>query len=171
MKHIIGIDPGAKGGIAALDMKGNLVTYEPFKTLKSGEPDWDWNLNILISFLEMDDGVNDVWLEDLHALGLVKSSTNFKLGRFVGWVHGVCSVWTDVNWVKPKAWQKKVWSGEDLVMESDRKKDVKATSLACAQRLFPDEDFIPKDCKRCRTAHDGIVDSILIAYYGYLKQK
>lgn len=169
MKYIIGIDPGEKGAICALDSDGKIVDYEPF--IKNGEePDWDYNQNILISFLEMGEGNNEIWTEDLHALGLVKASTNFKLGRFLGWVHGVCSVFGPVNFVKPKTWQKKIWEISEYEWKNPGEKDTKAISLKAATRIFPDDKFIPKDCNRCSVANDGIVDSCLIAYYGYLKQ-
>lgn len=170
MKYIIGIDPGEKGAVCALNLDGTIFEYEPF--IKDGaDPDWDYNMNVLISFLEMGDVPNDIWIEDLHALGLVKASTNFKLGRFLGWVHGVCSVFGPVNFVKPKTWQKKIWEISEYEWKNPGEKDTKAISLKAASRLFPDRDFKDESCKRCTKPHDGIIDAALIAYYGYLNKK
>ena len=41
------------------------------------------------------------------------------------------------------------------------KVNTKKTSLACAKRLWPTDTFVKNE--RCKTAHDGIVDAMLIA--------
>ncbi len=48
----------------------------------------------------------------------------------------------------------------DKVMEAS-KVNTKKTSLACAKRLWPNDTFVKNE--RCKTAHDGIVDAMLIA--------
>lgn len=171
MSYIIGIDPGEKGAMCALDEDGKIVEYDVFKKVGK-EVDWENNLKLLVYFVTLGGGNNTVYIEDLHALGLVKASTNFKLGRYVGWIHGAANVFTNnIHFVAPKKWQKEIWEMHEIRMKDVRSKDTKAISLLSAERLFPGEDFIPKDCKRCTKPNDNIVDASLIAYYGYLKQK
>jgi hypothetical protein len=58
--------------------------------------------------------------------------------------------------VPPQTWQKKVIPGT-------KKGETKKAALVKARQLFPQEQFV---LEGCRTAHDGIVDAVLIAEYG-----
>jgi hypothetical protein len=44
------------------------------------------------------------------------------------------------------------------------KRDCKKMSELAAKRLFPNVDL--RATERCKISHDGIVDALLIAYYG-----
>lgn len=60
-----------------------------------------------------------------------------------------------IHRITPQVWQKALLG---------KCKDTKAAALTKAGELWPDESWLASD--RCRVAHDGIVDSALIAYYG-----
>lgn len=80
--------------------------------------------------------------------------------------------------VQPKKWQKEIYQGIPEIrkppvmikkgkMAGQMKKgnlDTKAMSLLAAKRLFPTLDL--RASERCKKAHDGIVDALLIAEYG-----
>lgn len=169
MKLIIGIDPGAKGAISAVDAEtGRLVKYKTFPTIDNKEPDLKATCDMLREFIQEP---CQIWIEELHALGLVKASSNFKLGQHFGFLTGcIYGIGYDLMFVKPKTWQKKIWQINEFEWTNPGEKDSKAISLKAANRLFPEHDFLDKDCKRCRSAHDGIVDSALIAYYGFFNK-
>ncbi len=63
--------------------------------------------------------------------------------------------------ITPQKWQRTFWSKPK--MAKGTKFDTKAAALLVARRLWPSESFLAND--RCRVAHDGIVDAVLIAEY------
>jgi hypothetical protein len=60
--------------------------------------------------------------------------------------------------VRPKAWQAVILAGREKV-------DTKAHAIIVAKQAFPMLDLRKSD--RCRNPHEGIVDAVLIAAYGY----
>lgn len=64
--------------------------------------------------------------------------------------------------ITAKQWQKTYWTTPR--MASGQKFNTKAAALIAANKLWPSENWLKSD--RCRVAHDGIVDSALIAEYG-----
>ena len=68
--------------------------------------------------------------------------------------------------VEARTWQKKVF--EDLGIQykktkDEKKKATKIASIQAAKQLFPEFNF--KASEKCRTDHDGMTDSSLIAYF------
>jgi hypothetical protein len=75
--------------------------------------------------------------------------------------------WSEVIRIAPKKWQASVIQPSDVVLKEGKKtKDTKKTALNAAKRIFPNENLVPKGKK---VPHDGLVDALLIAYYGFLK--
>lgn len=169
MSYIIGLDPGTKGGVCKLSgVDGKILDYEPF-IVKKGKPDYLATMNMLQDYL-VDPLIERIWIEDVHSLGGVSATSNFSFGFNYGWLIAQLMLYPHpYSTVPPKKWQKELWIDEDIVAASG-KRDTKATSLACARRLFPGDTFIPKSCERCSVANDGVVDAALIAYYGYVNK-
>jgi len=63
--------------------------------------------------------------------------------------------------ITPQSWQK-------AILGKVPKGETKTYALAKAKELWPDERFLASP--RCKTAHSGVVDGALIAYY-WLKYK
>lgn len=166
----IGIDPGKTGGIAVIEDK-KLVDYIPVPTVGK-----DLNIDFLVKYLKGRDAF--CILEDVHSIYGTSAKSNFQFGRVLGVLEGVISA-SDIPYVKvsPKEWQKVSWKGVEPVKINTGKKtsqgnpkykiDTKSTSLMAAKRLFPGEEF----CQSAKSSkpHDGIVDAVLIAFYGSVK--
>ena len=93
-------------------------------------------------------------IEDVHALYGVSTSSTASLMENKGQLHGLflslCMAFPDIL----------VCTHSYKVIEAS-KVNTKKTSLACAKRLWPNDTFVKNE--RCKTAHDGIVDAMLIA--------
>lgn len=164
----IGIDVGKSGGIAVfVDDKLDLLEITP----NIGDRiDLHSIAYILNSYNNEPNTDFHVVIEDVHALFGSSSKSTFNFGWSLGILEGIISTLSiPYTKVAPKEWQKEIWMGIRPVYklskeESSRKSiDTKATSLLAAQRLFPNVDFRKSD--RAKKAHDGIVDSLLLAEY------
>jgi hypothetical protein len=76
--------------------------------------------------------------------------------------------------IAPKKWQRQMFEGVSLMTKPSKtgktqQVDTKAMALIAAQRIFPYADL--KASPRCKKAHDGIVDSLLMAQYCRLNFK
>jgi hypothetical protein len=150
-KLVIGIDIGSRGGIAVV---GNMnIDYQLLGSVSSWKKFVDKYKPSLVVF------------EDLHSIYGASAKSNFQFGVNNGIVMGALeAMGIKYEVVAPKKWQKYIWKPEDIV-KFDDKIDTKATSLNAARRLFPNEKFIASS--RSFVPHDGIVDAVLIAIYGY----
>lgn len=177
MKYI-GIDPGAKGGIAIIE--DNKLTLHVIPTIKN-EIDDDLIDKILFELRYGDDGeVYDCMcvLEDVHAVPKSGAAANFKFGLINGILRGLLTA-NRIPFIKvaPKEWQKEAWRGVSPIKintgeklksgEPKYKIDTKATSLIAAKRLFPNETFLATE--RSKVPHDGLVDAALMAFYCKMK--
>lgn len=180
-KYVLGADPGKHGGVALLSTTFNPVRIAPddlllFPTRAAlGKFDCAKLWNDLLPYAGR---IEMCVQEEVHALFGSSAMGTFEFGDANGSLRTVLSLlgcWShskkpfDVLTVQPKIWQKKAWRPEFIVYADDtdklgrRKKDTKATSMKAAEAIFPGVSFIPK---RCKIAHDGLVDAALIAYYG-----
>lgn len=178
-KFIIGIDPGSE--LAATTM----FSPNKFKSYKFKKKNGDFNFEDFNDFLcgelndfshNMDDEwLVDIYIEDVHSVYGASAKANFQFGRSVGIIRGMTEIWTSmgnykssIQLVQPKVWQKEVRQPEDIV-----KGDNKATALNTVKRIlgdnYSDELFLPT--KRSKKPSHDMVDSYLIAYYGYIKSK
>lgn len=152
-KLIIGIDIGARGGIAALS--NNQLDYQLLGSV-----------NLWIKFIKGFKKKPDlVVIEDLHSIFGASAKSNFQFGVNNGIVIGALEA-MDYPYLKvaPKKWQKAIWKEQDHVYYGE-KLDTKATSLNAALRLYNEEKFLMTS--RSSVPHDGIVDAVLLATYGY----
>lgn len=187
-KSFIGIDIGANGGIAIIEETGKLVFTSTIPKVKDRV---DLNeLNKLIkSFTERTD-YNQVIIEDLHSIFGAGAKSNFNFGWINGAIEAII-VSSELSYFKvsPKAWQKISWqgirpitnivaayktdklSGKKTANGTRDKIDTKGTSLLAVKRLFPKSDFkVTAKGNASKNDHDGIVDAVLLAYYGYRTQ-
>lgn len=145
MKVIAGIDPGCKGGIVLF---------------QNEKPSWLHELS-KFDFRQLR-ACTHVFVEKAMPINYgkhvsIKStfSTALNFGRLIGFLE---AFEVPHSLVPPQTWQKIMWLG------TDSKLDAKPRSLQAAKRLFPSTEL--RASERCRIAHDGIVDALLIAEYG-----
>lgn len=152
-KLVIGIDIGARGGIAAIcedqieySLLGSVSTWIKFIKGFKKKPEL-------------------VVIEDLHSIFGASAKSNFQFGVNNGIIIGALEA-MDYKYTKvaPKKWQKAIWQDDDHIHYGE-KLDTKATSLNAALRLYPNEKFFMSS--RSSVPHDGIVDAVLLATYGY----
>jgi hypothetical protein len=187
-KLYIAIDPGKSGGISAVDEHGKVVSMQEMP-LFGNQID---SLDLYHQLMNFTVNYNCViTIEDVHSIYGTSSNSNWIFGFGCGQVDAVISLTKIKRYsIQPKAWQKNIWSNPDMVykpLKIGQKKpsvDTKPTSLNAAKRLFPTEDLrghieikyygnTPENRKLKRVgepiptkknnAHDGIVDSLLIA--------
>lgn len=153
----IGIDPGYNGAIVFLE--GNEIKYKyTIPLTQNGDVDFNELLNITSKIK----GKDTIILEDVHSVFGASAKANFQFGRVCGILRAYCEMTgAEIILSQPKVWQSKVWVSDDIVMNG-KKKNTKKTSLNCAKRLFPEEEF--RKSLKASTPHDGLVDATLIAY-------
>lgn len=146
MAVIGGIDPGKRGAIVLLSpnacMKFLLenMTYVMFKKImEEAKPD-------------------HIYLEKAQVMGGENARAMFSYGtgygKLIGWID---SLFIPYTLVAPVTWTTVMHKGCTGI-------DPKKKSLQAAQRLFPLIDL--RATERCKNAHDGFVDALLIAEYG-----
>lgn len=151
--HILGIDPGATGGLAELDDTGHVVQILPMPMLGK-EPDVDALVGIVHG---LPDG-SRVLIEGVHAFPGQGVSSMFRFGFGTGMIHGIVrGARMPLETVSPQAWMK---AGPGVTGGD------KAITALWAGRTFPGAQIIPP---RCRKAHEGICDALGIAWFGILK--
>lgn len=143
---IIGIDPGAKGGVAVLD--GDDLRICPMCS--------SLDLWLLVKTW-MGSTVKHVYIEKAQAMPRQGVTSMFTYGKSVGKLIGVIeAAQVPYTEVAPQAWKKVVLAGMD---RSD-----KSSSIKRAKQLFPHIDF--RATERCRKDSDGMAEAALIAWYG-----
>jgi hypothetical protein len=148
---IFAIDPGKSGGYAIL---GEKLEYGKMPISPDGEID----VRVIESLLKKHNP-DLILLEKVHSIFGTSAKSNFSFGFGNGAIYATCLLQNkQFIMVEPKKWQAVAWQGINKV------KDPKKNSLAAAHRLFPEERFLATE--RSSVAHDGIVDAVLIAYWG-----
>lgn len=142
----IGIDPGKKGALAAIDEGGEYV-----KT-------WDSLL-----FLEY---CRNIYRTGKKAVACVEKvgampgqgvTSMFNFGKNVGYIEGVLeTLGISYQLVPPQKWKKEFSLGSD-----------KKQSIEVCKRLFPDISLRRTD--KCRTDDDGMAEALLMAEYARRK--
>ena len=151
---IIGIDPGAKGGIAIIDSEIGVTDTFKMPLRDDGEID-ACELWKMLSYAEA-----PVFIENVHSMPGQGSVSTFKFGKAYGKILTVAETTCDVvQLVSPITWQKagpgKTGGDKNITIE-------------WVKKTYPEAQIIPKGC---RVPHDGICDAIGIAHYGMLKMK
>jgi len=170
--YVLACDVGARGAACILK-NGEYLDHLIFNDSKGNFREADYNVFIR-KYRKI---ITHAYIEDVHALFGVSAKATSGMMLNKGYL--ICSVsilnirytlvtaknWQAVSWSGVKKITKKVkgkLKGE-VVMKN--KTDTKATSLIACKRLFPNVSLLAT--KRSKKPHDGLVDSLLIAYYGY----
>jgi len=159
---IVSIDPGKTGAIVISNytLGLNFVKVEsfPMPLLKNGK---DYDIRMIRNII-MSSNANLIITEDVHSIFGSSSSSNFMFGFGVGLIRGMIEIsGIPYQLVSPKTWQKEAWVGINKV------KEAKLNSQAAVHRLFPGVNL--KATARSTKDHDGIIDALLIGYYGFLR--
>ena len=140
----IGIDPGKDGAMTILR--------------EGAEPEIVHFSVGYLKYLRMLSGAKSIcYLEQVHSMPRDSHKTAFSFGENYGWIRGILeALHIPYQTVPPQTWKK------EFSLSSD-----KAKSIECAKRLFPNVSLFRTD--KCKTEHDGMAESLLIAEYGRRK--
>ena len=143
----IGIDPGKAGGYAA-------VTYKDGGRVAWARP-WDDDEFIADMECYVRAGANVFCvLERVGAMPKQGVKSMFTFGTEYGFIQGVLrAMGIPFETVPPAIWKKAYALGKD-----------KKASIEACKRLFPDVSLLRTE--RCKTAHDGMAEALLLADYG-----
>lgn len=162
MRYYVGIDPGAKGGVAIIDNKEK--TLSSFRIQDDNE-----KCTLICEALKNIAEDATVAIEDLHALWGASASSTFTFGLNVGFWHGVCNAFSiPFKTITPCTWQeaishppKRTYISKLLPPKTKRalqavhKAAIKAASITAANKIFPTASI----------THDGVADAVCIAEY------
>ena len=151
----VGIDPGLRGGIAALDSTGAVVGLWPMP-VAGGEIHAAGVADLLRSLRCFDShqDVSRVCIEKVGAMPRQGVSSTFRFGTGWGMVRGVCAtLGMGVHLAQPATWKKRVLLG----LSHDKAGAVQY----CANR-WPHTPLI---LSGCRVPHDGLADALCLAAY------
>jgi len=169
---VIGIDPGLDGGIAAVPLRGPSDIGSPRASVtpmpvigKKGKGKRALNLDAIVALVrEVDQragggpGAVRIVLETQQAMPGQGVSSMFQIGRGFGALEMLGPAMRHATtYVRPQEWQKEMLAGTPADM------DTKGRAELAAQRLWPGVDF--RESERCKKAHDGMVDALLIAWW------
>ena len=157
----LGVDPGKQGAIAAVSPDSQVAMTHPTPLVtaaRGGREEFD-----LASIVRLLRGLGPevfVTVERSQPIPpTVKAGGNAQFARGVarGWEWMLAALGLPYQLVAPQAWQKAMHLGT-------AGEDTKQRSIVAAQRLFPLVDL--RRSERCRVAHDGIAEALLLAEYG-----
>lgn len=164
--HIIGIDPGAKGGIAVLDFSGKCV-----EAIVMPEELTD-TANFLKKYTVKD---SIIVLEDVHSMPGQGVKSMFSFGRNFGELIGLIAAFNTINQYKrfelvsPRKWKSAIFGKVEKIeneTKEARQKRLKQLSISKAKELYPDVSLLPVRKKVGTVESDGIAEALLLAEYG-----
>lgn len=167
MKTYVGIDVGKKGAIAAI-FPGDIIHVEATPTDKAGEID-EIAFAMILAAMKFSSEDMIVAVEDVHSIFGSSAKSNFQFGVSLGIIKGILSaIHQPYLLVPPKTWQKVAFAGIEKIKLDHKEKgkgtyDNKAMALQAATDLYPKLDL--RKNLRCKNAHDGMVDALLIAHW------
>jgi crossover junction endodeoxyribonuclease RuvC len=150
---ICGIDPGASGAIAVIDIERGYISVIDMPTHaieRNGKKKTEIAAQLVARHLE-ELQPDHVWLERVGAMPGQGVSSMFQFGRSVGTIEGIiAALRLPISYVTPQKWQKA--SGMRAGKDGSRQR---------AQELFPAfaQHF-------SRVKDNGRSDAALIAWYG-----
>ena len=163
---VAGIDPGLEGSICVLNKDKEVIFHEVMP--KIGEELDLKELSSIFMKLKTEIGVNLVILEKSQTRPNQSSQSGLKTGRNYGILEGMLAMLSiPYRETRPQEWAKlltPIKKGKKKLSASQAYKLRKERNLREAQKLFPLVDF--RASEKCRVAHSGKVDSILIANFG-----
>lgn len=137
--NVIGIDPGATGGIFAVDSKNRRALM---LSCSSVDVETVQAIEGAIEFLH--ESVDVVMLEKVHAFPGQGVSSVFTFGERYGVIKGaVIALNVKMATVHPKTWQKEfsISVPSDAGTPAQRKKQLKNKSYDTARSLYPSVEF------------------------------
>lgn len=153
-KLFAGIDPGQKGAVALITADGEIVETIPLP-----------NTTVeLFSFLEVyKPKIQRLYIEKAQSMPGNGAASMFTYGKGYGAIMACLEILEiPHDLVAPSLWHSRVVGRTG----SGRGSEPKKRSLDRARRLWPSSKFVAPGCQR---VHDGIVDALLIAEYGRVK--
>jgi crossover junction endodeoxyribonuclease RuvC len=158
MRVSIGIDPGVRGAIAAINAQTlEVIEMADTPTVASGDKRlYDISeMAAIVRHLSLL-GVAVVTLEQAQAMPGQGVTSTFSTGRGFGIWEGVLGA-LDVRYrtVRPLVWTKRILTGAQG--------EGKERSFQFALRMFPGCELAPKGSRKPR---DGRADALCLAYYG-----
>jgi len=151
---VIGIDPGKKGALAAMDGSGSVTFLAmPLTANEINFPEVAGWMKALKKDYEC-----IVVIEKVGAMPGQGVTSMFSFGFGTGAMYGICAALSLPVYVPtPQAWKKVILAG------TDKSKDA---SIAYVQRIYPGMKITATD--RGRIPSNGIADAICIAKYGWM---
>lgn len=174
MKHYIGIDIGAAGGMCIINEDNKIVEKIALPKIDK-EIDIAGIKNILSSY---DKKKIIVGFENLRAVFGSSAGSTFKFGFNCGAIESMCIV-LEIPYVKvhAKNWQKEAFVGVQEIRKPSKKDkngkerlgglETKKMALIAAKRLYPGVDL--RQSERAKNPHEGITDALLIGWF--MRQK
>lgn len=160
----VGVDPGLKGGLAALVPDGGKLILEtiPMPSLKVGKYNEVDELGIAdwLRAVAATTGADvHVFIEKVHSMPKQGVRSTFTFGTGYGAIRGVCAgLGVPRELVTPQEWKKAMLGGQPEDSEA-----------SVARGLWPNHDW--KATERCRVPHTGMVAAALIAEHGRRKAR
>lgn len=152
MDYVLGIDPGLDGGLAAHSPEGLELLVMP--TVAAGSRRLLDEQRIVQWLMPFAPKRALVFIEAVHAMPKQGVTSMFSFGTSWGLVRGICAgLGLPYELVRPQEWQGAMLKGQSPGSE-----------YLVASRLWPLVDF--RSSERAKKAHDGLVDSALIAEFG-----
>ena len=140
----IGIDPGKTGAMAVINDDTDEINLYNFE---------DGYLKVLENWECLSSGVV-CFLERVHSQPNNGIKAAFSFGENYGYIRGLLEAfYIPYQTVPPQTWKR------EFSITADKK-----SSIECAQRLFPNVDL--RRTERCKSAHDGKAEALLICEYG-----
>jgi hypothetical protein len=160
MLHI-GVDPGKQGAIAGVWEDGRVAFALAMPLVTSTKRRDEYDVSAIVDLLRDREASAFVTVEligpippTIKAGGLAQYQRGVSRG---GWEWMLTALRVPFELVRPQEWQSEMLAGASAG-------DTKQAALIVARRLWPMQDF--RASARCRVAHDGIVDALLLAEYG-----
>jgi len=148
-KIVVGIDPGAKGGVAVLGPEPSAVIMPMMARDLDG---------LVLSRLLRSAAPSLVVIEKSQSMPGQGVAGMFRYGMNYGKILGIVEA-LELSYllVTPQAWKKQVLAGTA--------KD-KNAAISHVRRIYPWADLTPG---KKRNPHDGMADALCIAEYGFAK--
>lgn len=157
---IIGIDPGMKGAVVAINGKTReLLRVSDCPTLKIGKTA-DYDIPEMASLLRGFSlgGPTMAILEQAQSMPDQGVASMFATGRGYGiWLGILGALEIPYQTVRPCVWTRRLFKGLPG--------NGKERGILFASRTFPGIELVPKGCRKPR---DGRSDAACLAYYGAL---
>ncbi len=154
--RVLGVDPGASGGLGLIAPEGPTSLPMPDKISSA--------LKLL---LPLDLAI----VELVHAMPGQGVTSCFSFGMAYGRVlEALEALNVPYRLVDPKAWHKSVLGTPVMPSEwsrAERRKEWKRLACERVHGLWPAHSL--KASKRCTTDHDGMADALCLAYYGLIE--